>query len=414
MKFKKMILVGAALCTLTACSDISDVLDEVENEGLVILQVYGNGGKDDGAVNRSFIELYNNTDNDIVLDGYTINYTIDSDEWLTYGLTGEIKKQSSYLISGTDNTNNENSYYGTINDSYSDMVIDLEISNDGFALCLLSEDNISTNPSSLDSYIDMVGAGITLIYETNPIEGISKQKSARRTSLVDTNDNSNDYEIIDFRTDNMWDKNKPYSSVEESRNPFPEKVVDENDNTLLIYQVYGTGGKTDGAINRSFIELYNNSDEDISLTGYVIYYMTSSSTNWEMIELTGTIYANSSFLIVGSNNYVDGNSYYGVIEDSDADMIIDLEINNDAFSICLFSSPTDLTVSDNPYLLQNDSYIDMVGAGSTAIFENDAIEGVSKQKSIIRLSLQDTNNNSIDFGVIDYRIEGNWDLYKPI
>ncbi len=417
MKKMKLVLLGMLFLGVTGC--VNETTDtNVDNEGLLIFQAYGTGGKDDGAVNRSFIELYNNTSNDINLEGYTINYT-DSLEWTTFELSGQIKKQSSYLIASIEDISVGT--YATINDSEVDLIIDLQMSNDYFSICLLSDNNISSSPEELESYIDLVGCdsdkGSTSFSEDSSVYGLSKQKSVRRTTLIDSNNNLNDFEIIDYRVDGNWDLYKPLSSKDGSRNPIVEfteddLLLEETSNTLLIYQVYGTGDNNDGAVNRSFIQLYNNSDVNVDLSKYKLYYIDDTLESWLSFDLEGEIKANTSYLILGEDKYVETNTYYGILEDEEADLIIDLEISNKIFSICLMSNEVNLNTTDNPYTLGLDSYVDMVGVGN--IFcENTVAETPSKQKSIIRDTLIDTNNNSNDFTIIDYRVEGNWDLYKP-
>ncbi len=416
MKKTKLILCGVLLCGLIACSNaVSET--EVSNDGLVILQAYGTGGKDDGSVNRSFIELYNNTNNDITLDGYTINYTTDS-EWSTFELSGEIKKECSYLIVGTDNTNSSNSYYGNITNY--DLLIDLEMSNDYFSVCLLSNDSINSDPINLDSYIDMVGGdsdkGNTSFYETSSVYGVSKQKSIRRNSLTDTNDNSNDFEVIDFRVDGNWDLYKPYYSKDLSRDPIVEiieedLVVEQTNNTLLINQVYGDGGSDEPAVNRSYIQLYNNSDDTVDLSNYVIYYMNYVDTEWSTLTLNGTIDANSSYLIVGSIN--ESSAHTGTITDEDADLVGEFVLNNKGFTICLLSSESTLT-SVSSEIMELSTYVDMVGTGSATIYENNVVADISKQKIIVRTSYDDTNNNANDF--VSYSLKDDsslWDTYNP-
>ncbi|MEE0967652.1 MAG: lamin tail domain-containing protein, partial [Bacilli bacterium] len=64
---------------------------------------------------------------------------------------------------------------------------------------------------------------------------------------------------------------------------------------LLINQVYGTGGKTECAVSHNFIELYNPTENDISLAGYEIIY------NDETLDLNdeAIIKSSCSYLIIG-------------------------------------------------------------------------------------------------------------------
>ena len=52
------------------------------------------------------------------------------------------------------------------------------------------------------------------------------------------------------------------------------------------------GGKGETPITNSFIELYNPDDEDIDLSGYSLVYSDKT------LDLSGTIHANGSYLIV--------------------------------------------------------------------------------------------------------------------
>ncbi len=70
---------------------------EAQRGHLIIHQVYGDGGKKDAPISHSFIELYNPTDTDVDLSGYSIRYqSEDVTEELT--LTGSIPSRHSYLI----------------------------------------------------------------------------------------------------------------------------------------------------------------------------------------------------------------------------------------------------------------------------------------------------------------------------
>ena len=65
---------------------------------------------------------------------------------------------------------------------------------------------------------------------------------------------------------------------------------------LIIEQVYGDGGKTDAPISNSFVELYNPTDEAVALNGYTL------TCGDKALELTGTIPANGSYLVIGAKS----------------------------------------------------------------------------------------------------------------
>jgi uncharacterized protein YjdB len=74
---------------------------------IVFSQIYVNGGNSGAFYNTKFFELYNNTDTDIDLSGWSIAYTSASN--MSFGpgqvLSGTIKAHSYFLIAGNKNTN---------------------------------------------------------------------------------------------------------------------------------------------------------------------------------------------------------------------------------------------------------------------------------------------------------------------
>src|SRR5690606_37384362 len=65
---------------------------------------------------------------------------------------------------------------------------------------------------------------------------------------------------------------------------------------VVIHQLYGAGLKKadDAYFSHGFIELYNNTDEDIALDGWSLQYAdrgdnskTGSTLQWQMFELEG-------------------------------------------------------------------------------------------------------------------------------
>ena len=68
---------------------------------------------------------------------------------------------------------------------------------------------------------------------------------------------------------------------------------------VIVNQVYG--GSDDGAASHSFIELYNQTAEDVDLTGWRLAYRSSEdgddSGQWSYLELTGVIRAKGYYLV---------------------------------------------------------------------------------------------------------------------
>jgi len=183
---------------------------------LIVLQA---GASTNGAVSHNFVELYNAGDSDVDLTGYSLQYANGANPadtpWNVINLSGILPKHCSYLILGNKwtGTRSDTAKYGDIPDDSGDINHSFSLSNSGFKVVLMSTTTLLTveNPFDIDDngtqaegYIDMLGAvnGIS-----NPLHGfetavmlkISKQQTARRTSLDDTDNNNDDFTNIDYR-----------------------------------------------------------------------------------------------------------------------------------------------------------------------------------------------------------------------
>lgn len=187
---------------------------------------------------------------------------------------------------------------------------------------------------------------------------------------------------------------------------------------VVIHQLYGAGLKKadDAYFSHGFIELYNNTDEDIDLEGWSLQYadrgdnsITGSTLQWQMFELEGIVPAKSSFLIVGKET---GTEEETAIDLTDRyDMQIDIFINNKGMKAALVSNQ-ELLTAVNPYEEIKDNYVDLVGTGSNDKgseidgfefnYPSGDTEGTSKKKAIVRKNASDTDRNKDDFIQVDY------------
>lgn len=388
-----------------------DSEDNIVSTEMVILQAYGVGEYSESgsvpALSHSFVELYNKTTNDIVLDGYSLQYACEGDEWEKINLVGTVPAGSSFLVRANE--------YGSFSvdsiDDY-DMQWNVTIQNKGAKFCLVSNTDIITvanpygeNGASIDGYVDMLamsGTGESIDGgEKTFLEGQSKQKAGRRLSLTDTNDNSIDFCVVDYSSidSSLTYVFLPKSTSYGEYNPFEHAIYSSSFAELMIYEVYGTGGKSDTPVNRSFVKLYNSSDSAITLDGYTLAYSVDGE-NYEFLELSGSIGKNEEFLIVGKVDTTDEDILTTVFEDEDADMVCDWQINNKTVTIALINSTnvTDANISENI----SSNLVDLIGISSVP-FEQMPLTGLSKQKSARRVSYTDTNNNALDFEIVDYR-----------
>jgi hypothetical protein len=292
--------------------------------------------------------------------------------------------------------------------------------------------NADGNGKKVPGYIDMVGAlnnpdanppDHIFGFETAPARN-SASEAVRRKDLLDTDDNSKDFIAARYAstgdgafTDEMLEVRKPRNSSAGAWDPFEEPeepenltvagAISENAGKLLIWQV---GAATDGAITRSFVELYNNSESSINLSAYSIQYANGDGTLWSVINLTGTISAYSSYLVRGPEGTITGDSRL-YIESADQ-TIDDFVLSNRNFKVALMANQDKLTV-ENPFDMTGGKakdYVDLIGArnsGSDSIdaYETALAQVISKQAAARRKSLTDSDNNSDDFERIDYRVQ---------
>lgn len=153
---------------------------------------------------------------------------------------------------------------------------------------------------------------------------------------------------------------------------------------LLINQVYGTGGKTEYAVSHNFIELYNPTENDISLAGYEIIY------NDETLDLNdeAIIKSSCSYLIIGD----EAEESTPALEIVKYDANYNFKLNNKEYTI---------------ELKKDDQRVDSLQTEdadeSSDGIEGKTVIGISKQKSVRRISFDDTDDNSKDFEIIQYK-----------
>jgi hypothetical protein len=257
--------------------------------------------------------------------------------------------------------------------------------------------------------------------------GFSKQKSVRRIFITDTNDNSTDFESVDYRVNGITaevlevkqPRNSAYGPWNPAREPDAPKPP-ESSEKLMILQAYGAGPNKDGAVSHTFVELYNNTNADINLSTYSIQYADGISASvdtvsgWTVINLTGTIPAYSSFLIRGVKMNDDSGGTVGRLQINSADQnVASFNMSNRSFKLALMSNQTKLAVA-NPFDIDGTGakaagYVDLLGAINAAA-EGDEIDAsettparISKQRASRRGTLADTDNNESDFSPVDYR-----------
>jgi hypothetical protein len=264
-----------------------------------------------------------------------------------------------------------------------------------------------------EGYVDLVGVKNGNSdnidgYETALAQVISKQAAARRKNLTDTNNNSADFERIDYRSNGISNQllevRKPRSSSAGVWNPFAEPEAVAGSPKLMILQAntYGNDNGGGGGFPSSLVELYNNTNNGIDLSGYYLHIGSNGSAWSHVIALTGTIPAQCSFLIVALADS-SSNGQRALLSSADQTAVFTLDNGN--FKIALLRNRSVVLSVDNPFTEAslNADYVDMLGVGTANGYETAATTASSRPQARRRTSLADTDNNSADFGNADYR-----------
>lgn len=176
----------------------------------------------------------------------------------------------------------------------------------------------------------------------------------------------------------------------------------ENADHLLIWSVFGNGGKDDGGTSNDFISIYNPTEGAIDLTGYTVRYSAEDDERvWMDIPLTGTLEAGKYFIIIGEDT---GNEEPLIsFAEGEYDVKVDgLEIDNKHYTV---------------QLTYGETVIDALGVtdeGEVEFGEGTLATGINKHSIIIRANAADTDNNANDFVVVDFDDIDNEADYKPL
>jgi len=203
-----------------------------------INQVYGGGLSNaaDTYASNGFIELYNPTDSDVSLEGWSLQYADTGSSnnggvtgpWEKVDLSGTIKKHSSFLIVGKPT----GAASPTLNvAAKADLTFDRYINNKGLKVALMSNQTLLTdaNPFALNpkpaGYVDLLGTagndngnlidGYETEYPSGKSSGNSKKLALRRQALQDTDNNKVDFVQVDYSaTDEQTLAKAPRSSID--------------------------------------------------------------------------------------------------------------------------------------------------------------------------------------------------------
>ena len=189
---------------------------------------------------------------------------------------------------------------------------------------------------------------------------------------------------------------KPGNLTSESLEAVRKPVIPTDH--LLIDQVFGGGGASGVPVSHSYIVIYNPTEEDIDLSEYRIGYLSnrskskSGSTGGEMVylPLSGKILAGTSLLIRGAAEDTSGAEVILEIEKSDLEWE-SRTIDNKQYQVAIYQGDTRIdAISVNEEGLEGSPLVDPPGD-----------EILSKNKAVCRNAHMDTDENQVDFNVIN-------------
>ena len=186
----------ALFLVLAVCLSIfpAELFAAREGNNVVINQVYGGGGNSGATYKSDFIELYNPTNADIVLDGWSVQYTsATGTNWQTSStactlLSGTIKARGYYLIQEAKGTG------GTTDLPAPDATGSIAMGATGFKVAL-SRSTVAITGKDDSNVVDFVGAGAANAFEGSaPTPAPSNTLAIiRAIDGIDTDDNSRDF-----------------------------------------------------------------------------------------------------------------------------------------------------------------------------------------------------------------------------
>lgn len=160
----------------------------------------------------------------------------------------------------------------------------------------------------------------------------------------------------------------------------PTAYAAPDGSNVVINEVYGGGGNSGATISNDFVELYNPTDADIDITGWVLDQQSASGNSGNQTTLAGTVPAGGYFLIKGAA----GSNKDNPLENAD------------------FESTFNFGGKEASAVLHDASgnQVDLVGWGGAKNSEGAPAKGTSNSTSVQRKEAGvDTDNNAADFEV---------------
>lgn len=201
---------------------------------VVINQAYGGGGNNGAEYKNDFVELYNPTDQDVSLEGWSIQYAAKTGKFggNNTPLTGTIKAGGYYLIQMAAGSG------GTKDLPTPDLIGKTAMSGSGFKLALVSSTEAISGKSD-SSVVDFLGVGGANEYEGSAAASeLSNATAALRVEDgVDTDDNAKDFAAAAPNPRNSASATEPdpYPDIDKKYSVYAPVAEPQDGDTVILY-----------------------------------------------------------------------------------------------------------------------------------------------------------------------------------
>lgn len=158
---------------------------------------------------------------------------------------------------------------------------------------------------------------------------------------------------------------------------------------VVISQVYGGGGNSGATYKSDFIELHNNGDSSVDLSGWSVQYASASGSSWQVTRLAGSIAPGAYYLV----KQADGSGGSTDLPTPDATGTI--AMSGSAGKVALSNAATALSGTCPT------GNVDFVGFGSSASCAEGSAPTPAPSNTLAVLRANggctDSDNNGADF-----------------
>ena len=230
MRQNKRRAVSSSLAIALAAGTVSVVapaaLAAPDGSNVVINEVYGGGGNSGAKYTHDFVELYNPTDQEIDLTGWTITQRSAKDAGNGSALlTGVIPANGYFLVQGSQGNGGTESL--PTPDSRGD------------GLAFSGSQAIARLINGNGDVVDLVGWGAAVVSEGSPARKTENYQSVQRKEAgKDTDNNADDFVVAEPTPQNSG------NAGETPVDPAPENPTSQPGEVISIADIQGTGAES--------------------------------------------------------------------------------------------------------------------------------------------------------------------------